>query len=355
MSSFAPTVAVLLVAALCYPRSMAGQPQAYMAAPAPAPLFASSEVLEATLMADFAALDDDRGEVRPRRPGSLRFIGPDGAPVQLEVAVRTRGNFRLRRSTCSFPNLRLEFPETTAAEGTIFTGQEKLKLVGHCRRGREYEQNTLEEFLVYRLYNVVTDASFRVRLARLTYLDVNGAIQPLTRYGFLLEDVDALAARLGGVALEAREVHPLQLDPVASVQQELFQYMVGNTDFSAVFSHNTELVGLPNGTYQAVPYDFDFAGIVDARYAMPDTSLGTRSVRERVYRGFCRPGVDWTAIYAHFSERRAAFEAVIRGLPELDARAADRAVRYLDDFFKTLESPRARRNLVERQCRVVPG
>ena len=107
------------------------------------PLFDSGEVLELTLVADFAALEGDRGEVSPRRPAVLWTASADGAAVGLEVTVRTRGNFRLRRSTCAFPNLRIDFGE--GAGSTAFAGQDALKLVAHCRNTDDYEQNALEE------------------------------------------------------------------------------------------------------------------------------------------------------------------------------------------------------------------
>ena len=317
------------------------------------PLFDSGEVLELTLVADFAALEGDRGEVSPRRPAVLWTASADGAAVGLEVTVRTRGNFRLRRSTCAFPNLRIDFGEGAGA--TAFAGQDALKLVAHCRNTDDYEQNALEEYLAYRLYNLVSDASFRVRLARFVYADVNGASAPVSRLGFLVEDLDAVAARLGGIAFQSREVNPLLLDPEATARLELFQYMIGNTDFSIVFSHNSELLRLPEGPYRSIPYDFDFAGLVDSPYATPDASLGTRSVRERVYRGFCRREVAMEEIYEFFRERRAAFAAAVREVPALDVEGQERAVGYLDEFFDVVASPRARRDLIERQCRTVPG
>lgn len=323
-------------------------------AAAPAPLFTSHELLELTLVADFDRLEDDRGQESPERPATLRFTGPDGGVRELPLEVRTRGYFRLRRSTCSFPNLRLDFPAAAETEGTIFAGVDDLKLVGHCRDREEFEQNTLEEYLVYRLYNALTEESLRVRLARMTYQDVSGGDEPVTRYGFLVEDVDLLAARLGGIHLEAQGVDPLLLDALSSTRVELFQYMIGNTDFSIVDFHNAELFRLPDGSYHPVPYDFDFSGLVDAPYAMPAEMLGTRSVRERVYRGFCRPAVDTAALFESFLSRRPEFERILRGQPELDVKRAERAIDYLDEFFRTLESPGRSEALVERRCRA-PG
>lgn len=321
------------------------------AAAAAAPLFASHDVLDVTLVADFELLDDDRAEDNPERPATLHVAGPDGAPVELAVEVRTRGNFRLRPSTCDFPNLRLDFPASSSAQPTVFTGQGALKLVGHCRGSGEYDQNVLEEYLVYRLYNLLTEESFRVRLARVTYRDVRAGEEPLTRHAFLIENVDRLAARLGGLHIEVQGVQPHDLDGLSSARVELFQYMIGNTDFSVVNFHNVELIRLPDGTYHPVPYDFDFSGLVDAPYATPSAVLGTRSVRERVYRGFCRPGVDASALFEAFRAIRESATRLFREQPELEPKRAESAIRYLDEFYRTIESRRAREALIERRCR----
>lgn len=348
---FASASLLLAATAAVAAAPLPAQPGVYRAATAAPPLFAAEEPLELTLIADFDQLGDDRHEVNPERPAILHLADLTGAPIEVALEVRTRGNFRLRRTTCAFPNLRLDFVPGSNVEHTVFAGQEHLKLVGHCRDSGEYEQNTLEEYLVYRLYNLLTDESFRVRLARITYRDVAGRAQPITRYGFLLEDIDRLAARLGGIHLEVPGVHPHDLDGPSSARVELFQYMIGNTDFSIVNFHNTELVRLPDGTYHPIPYDFDFSGLVDAPYAMPAPILGTRSVRERVYRGFCRPGTDLAPLFDAVLANRQRFAQIFRNQPELDPKRAERAIRYLDEFFATAESRRARQALIERRCR----
>ena len=62
-------------------------------------------------------------------------------------------------------------------EGTIFEGQDKFRVVTHCRDRDEYEENVLEEYLAYRIYALLTEISFRVRLARITYGDCTSSDQ----------------------------------------------------------------------------------------------------------------------------------------------------------------------------------
>jgi hypothetical protein len=204
-------------------------------------------------------------------------------------------------------------------------GQDRLKLVTFCRDRDNYEQNTLKEYLAYRIHNLLTDESFQVRLASITYLDVAGRDSPVERWGFVIEANEELAARLGGEVWEPEEdvVNPGRIPTPSAISVALFQYFIGNTDFSIYARHNMVLVDSSDRGVVAVPYDFDWSGLVSAPYATPDASLGTRTVRDRLYRELCRPGVDFQAYFAHYQSKRAEIEALIRdqvGLSENTVR-----------------------------------
>ena len=207
-------------------------------------LFAGASPVEFTLEADFQQLKKDRDQESEERPGRMILAGPMGSggePLAIDLKVRTRGNFRLQKRNCSFPPLRLNLPKTELA-GTVLDGQNKLKLVDHCQDRDAYEQNVLEEYLAYRLYNLFTDRSFQVRLARVTYVDITGKDDPVTRLAFLVEDEDDLAARLNGTILEPPAVHSDDYDPMAAGLLYLFQYLIGNEDWSVTHFHNVKLL-----------------------------------------------------------------------------------------------------------------
>lgn len=317
------------------------------------PLFSSQDPLTLTLRADFDALDDDRSQETQDRPGTLLAEAPGGEWMELPVGVRTRGNFRLRRSTCSFPPLRLDFDKDSLG-GTVFQGQNRIKLVTHCRDGEDDEQNLLQEFLVYRIHGLLTDASFQVRLARVTYEDTSGERQPVTRFAFFLEDDDAVAARLGGRRLEVAQAHPAQFDGEAAARMALFQYMVGNTDWSMPYFHNVEVIRTADGRHLPVPYDFDWTGLVNAPYARPDPSLPIRTVRDRLYRGFCRADVDFGALFTEFRDAREAVMALVREQAGLAGDSEEEVLDYLEDFYEMLESEGRARQVVEGSCRRMP-
>ena len=302
------------------------------------PLFASSDVLELRIEANFNKIHKERKKNAKEFPAVLRMEGPDGTEQELELKIRTRGEFRLKKSTCRHPPLRLNFPKSKL-EGTIFEGQDKLKLVTHCRDRDEFEQNTLEEYLIYRMYNVLTDSSFRVRLARITYVDSREEDDDLIRYAFVIEDEDAMAKRLNGRIVKTSQAPASQLSDEESALVSVFQYLIGNTDFSIQVFHNIKIVRTAQGAYVPIPYDFDWAGLVEADYAEPNPILGTRTVRDRIYRGFCRPAVDFPLIYETFQENREAIFGLFAGQDGLSERALERDTRYIEDFFKILDDP----------------
>jgi hypothetical protein len=312
-------------------------------------LFETPEPLVFTLKTDLKKLLGDRGAKRVEHRATLRYVAAGGDTVSLDVDVRTRGIFRLKE--CAFPPLRLDFPESRVA-GTAFTGQDKLKLVTHCRSGRSpYEQNVLQEYALYRIFNVLTERSFRARLARVTYLDSTGRAEPLTRYAVLLESEQELARRLSVTVVESPSIHDLLIEPADLTLVAVFQYLIGNTDWSIWGRHNITILRDAAGTMFAIPYDFDFAGVISAPYATPPPQLPIRSVRERWYRGFCQSDTLLASVLARFRAAKDSIYALYRSVPDLGAREARQALDYFDAFYRTINDPGAVRREFVRGCR----
>jgi len=318
-------------------------------------LFSSAEPIALSLVADFDAIRSDRNDPAEERPG-LVVLDTMLRGDTLEAQLRARGDFRRDPGTCSFPPLRLNL-KTKQAEGSVFEGQDKLKIVVPCRPDLDaYEQYVLTEYTIYRMYRLITEASFQVRLARITFVDVNGREEPFTRWAFFIEDDDALAARLGGEKLEIPEgkhVRVSYLDARQATLMAVFQYMIGNTDWADDAVHNVELVQA-YGAIRAVPYDFDFSGLVDAPYAIPDPRLGTKTVRERLYRGWCWAGLDTETILRPFRENHEAIMATAAEVPGVTEERVDGALSYLDDFWESIETAERAQVRMFRDCRELP-
>jgi len=326
----------------------------------PAPLFASDEVLELTLEGPLSRVIQERGDDKESFPGTVRYRTPSGEDVTIPVTLRTRGHFRLRAKTCGFPPLRLDF-EPSAALGTVFEGQDRLKLVTHCQdRRAEYEQFVLQEYLIYRMYELLTPRSFRARLAHITYVDDDGKREPVTRYAFFLEPDEAMAARNGMEVLEVPVVAPEQMEQEDLVRLEVFEYLIGNTDWepfqpekgAKYCCHNAVLIGsMWDQVVVPVPYDFDWSGVISAPYARPAPTLGIRSVRERRYWGVCRPREQLDAALPEFVAQRDAIYALVREQPGLEPKRAERMTEYLDEFYDIIGDPRRVSREMEAKCR----
>ena len=311
------------------------------------PLFQSSDPLPFTLTADFKAVGKDRKPGSGRRfPAVLSVVGLDGQPRSIPVQLRTRGHSRLVQN-CGFVPLRVEFPRE-GVKGTPFEGQGTLKLGTHCHGTNEYEQYALREYLAYRIFNLITPRSFRVRLARATYVDSRTGQTLTTRPAMFLESEGDLARRLAGrIAVLPRSVFR-NLDPDVLTTMMLFQYMIGNTDFSIYVLHNVRLVQDQSRVLHPIPYDFDYSGLVNARYARPSPLLKLNSVLERVYRGPCRTVEELRPFVADFHARKPAVMEMVDSVPGLDSGSRRGARRYLEEFYSTIDDPRAlKRELVD--------
>lgn len=299
-------------------------------------LFSSHHTLELRLTADFRQLvKDGQAETRPFHSAVLVHADQGEAEHSIGIRVQARGGYR---SDCKIPPLMLDFSGSAVEEGP-FAGQLTLPLATHCRSGRNYGQYTLQEYLIYRLYNLLSDKGLGVRLARMTYVQEDGRRDPVVGWAFFVEHFDALAARVGGRRVTPQRFDPFDADAFEMGLLEVFQYMIGNTDWSAVYQHNILLIQPPGERVVAVPFDFDWAGVISAHYAHPDPKLGIRSVRQRLFRGRCRSVGELAPVFRHVEDRREAIYRLYREQVGLEPRTLERTLEYYDQFYATLASP----------------
>ena len=311
-------------------------------------LFDSDEILDIELRGPLESMIQDNRD-REERAFVLRL-----GDQAVDVDVRVRGNSRTR--VCRFPPLRLDFREGNS-NATVFAGQNKLKLVTHCKNSVIYEQNLLEEYAAYQIFRIMSEVGFRVRLLRIRYVDTEkSASQPIVRYGFVIESEAALAERVQGEVLRSPHVSKSMLKAEQAASVFVFQYLIGNTDWSLVTAntedhccHNGDLVNI-GGLHYLVPYDFDQAGLVNARYAKPDGSVGIRSVRTRKYRGYCIDGLQVNDAIARLVENEAAILDLISRLPGGTEKDYRYRRNYLQDFFDDARNEGKLARMFEKRC-----
>jgi len=320
------------------------------------PLFASDDLLEITIRAPIREimrvrpLDDDM-------PGTLTYSDPVLGETTLDIGLRTRGRYRRQDDVCPFAPLRLNFRKGDT-RGTLFEGSNKMKLVTHCRNSAErYSQNVLKEYLAYRILNLLTEASFRVRLLRVTYIDDASDEEYETNFAFLIEHRDQLADRLGLEVNDAKYTETDRLDAAHTNIASVFQYLIGNTDFSPIRGaegepccHNYVLFGDEPGHILSVPYDFDMAGLVDAPYATPNPRFRLRSVRVRLYRGRCANDALLDRTLDLFRANRQNIFDLVSGNPYFSDGSRKKVTRYLEDFFEDIDNPKRVERDFRKKC-----
>lgn len=290
-----------------------------------------------TLSLPLDAVLKDRGPTPRFHPATIAYRDTAAATKTMAVQVRVRGNRRKDPAVCRFPPLLVKFsPEPTP--GNPFNQAGELKLVTHCLD----DTHTLREYLIYKLYNLLTDLSFRVRLCRVTYRDARGRGRPDVHYAYFLESAEAMAQRNRATLVPKQLfIGMKQLDPPPTATMAIFQYMIGNTDWSVPYRHNIRLLSQNvRSAPVPVPYDFDYSGLVMAPYAVPPEQLGLTSVRQRLFRGHDFPPETYAAVRALFNARRAAFYTVYLSSPYLSPDEKLFATTYLNDFYETLNDPK---------------
>ena len=312
-------------------------------------LFDSNPVLDVTLSGPFGSLLEHRDSLESK-PFILKVEGKTH-----DIQIRLRGHSR--RRVCDFPPLRLKFP-ATGTEQTVFAGQRNIKLVTHCKNYDRGEQDLLEEYLAYRILNIVTDISLRVRLLRLNYQDSDGQLpeKATNRYGFVIEPVAEFATRIGATAVTLRGVPKARQDLDQAALIYVFQYLIANTDWALTKAdyeegccHNIELFRL-HGQIMLVPYDFDLAGLVNAQYAFPDVRLRIKSVTRRLYRGVCTDREVLRRAIRRFNATHDDISTIVRTIPGLTSKNIETAERFLNSFFERAEDEDKMLRSFERRC-----
>ena len=255
-------------------------------------LFADEKPLAFTILSNLKPLLKDRSEKPVNHWGEIRFVDESKDSFAIPIKIKVRGNFRRLSKNCLFPPLLLDFDKKKKKNG-IFNYQNKLKLITHCIN----EDYIKQEYLVYKMYNLLTDYSFKAKLATVTYQDSAAKRETETKLAFLLEDESDLAKRNGAKSQDTKQLRPNQLDTLAMATVSVFEYLIGNTDWSVPFLHNIKLFNKTGRYLIAVPYDFDHAGIVETNYAQPAEALELSSVRERLYRGISYPAAIFEQVF----------------------------------------------------------
>jgi hypothetical protein len=282
--------------------------------------------------------------------------GASGAEADVTVPLRVRVRGRSRAAECDFPPLRLNFRKPDVVD-TVFDGQDRLKLVTHCKTTASYDEYLRLEYLIYRVQALVTPYSLRARPIEAHYVDSGRDRDAGNRPAILLEDEERFGERQGMTMFEGTRVDRTRYDAETLAIFDVFQYLIGNTDWSAIDGpgeeqccHNVTPYVREDGTMIPVAYDFDSAGLVNAPHALPNERLPIRNVRQRLYRGQCRSADELAPIFARFEQQRSAILALFTEESGLDAGDAESARDYIEDFYAVLADDEQRERAFFKDC-----
>ncbi len=311
------------------------------------PLFQSEELVEIRLILDIEKLqrarlkpakeDDDPEEFEAQLIQKL----PDGSDAITDLKVTLRGNFRRRPAHCVFPPLEFDFRKKKDPPVGPFEGQNKLKLVTHC----ESSDYVRREYLVYKLYNLFTEYSFQVRMAKITYEDLKGVLPPQEEYAFFIEDDDELAERVNGEDIQDDDIKPEDVDLELLTQLHFFQCMIGNLDWDIQLNKNIEILErMEDHKPLVVPYDFDFSLMVNAPY----TNVG--EMDRQVFRSICADEDRIQAVIELFTEKEDEVIDYIKSNDYVKGKNRRECIETVKDFYYKIKKTEKVIDEIQSNC-----
>lgn len=313
-------------------------------------IFGPKEPLEFTVSTDMKALAKNKYKDE-YQPAHVIYNLWDSINISREIRIKPRGEFRLKN--CSNPPVRVNVKETEEVF-ELLDGFKKLKMVVPCRGTNAYQEYVFTEYLAYKIYNVISDYSFKARLLKLNYYDTSGKVKAGTAYTFIIEDLKALAKRKESIEIENERVNARSLDPEQAAVVYLYQYMIGNTDWSVPGLHNMKLIKTMDVSRPypiPVTFDFDYSGIVDASYAVPGDHVSIDNVTEREYMGYCLPEDLMTKAFDLFLEKEREVMAVVEEFSLMSDGTKKKTLSYLEDFYEIIKDSKRREYLILAKCK----
>lgn len=313
-------------------------------------LFQSDSILKLTIKLHIDETIRDV-EVRDYHQAILSYVDEKNVQSNHQVKLKVRGNNRANINTCNFPPLEVNFKKGKA-KNTLFEGQNKLKLVTHCKNTSDFTNYVREEYMTYKMYQLLTPISYNVRLCEITYIDLDGQKSPLTQTGFLIERTKDVAKRNDMVVYKDSIVHQDVCNKTELDKLTVFQFLIGNLDWSVPMRHNIKILAPEKrGFPVALPYDFDHSGMVYTAYANPPEGSGITSVRSRVFRGLCRFNNGYDKTFDLYQELKPELFEIVQNSSYLSDKSKKSVEKYLESFYEILDNPKKVNQKIVTVCR----
>lgn len=316
-------------------------------------LFEDDEILKLSLRFDIKNYTRKKPKEEYMKATLLYHIS-DTNTIKKDLKLKSRGNFR--NEYCAFPPIKLNFKKTEFIYDDI-SDIKTMKMVTHCNDHHFSNEYIFKEYLAYKIYNLISDYSFRVRLVQVNYINTGKRDKSSIRYGFFIEPLKVMANRLNIINTELETVEQKDIQEDILDKVAVFNYMIGNTDWRVLKQHNikiftpSEAKPAPNGII--IPYDFDYSGFVNANYASPQEELNLYSVTERQYLGLCRDEEIVKSTLQSFYEKKDEIYEMINTFEFLNDKAKKQTFRFLDPFFDGIENKNRVLKDIKSECYIL--
>jgi len=293
------------------------------------------EELEVTMEMDMNAVFGNRRNT-DKHPTTFSYLDKNGNAQSWNIKVKLRGKYRRTRCEAMAP-LKLNFKKDDLKAAGLAKFDD-MKLVNHCvMNKKEAKELLVKEYLAYKIYNQISDKSFRVQFLKITYKDVVTGNEKI-QWGFLIEDTAELRARINAKKVKVEYNLPREnFNEEELLTASLFQYMIGNSDWSTGRVHNVKLVQ-SNSKLIIIPYDFDFSGLVKASYVKLDSELGLTSKTDRIYLGFEEDIIQTPETLEIFYNKKEIIIKTIKDCKMTSAKNRREMTRYINSFYDNIDN-----------------
>lgn len=311
-------------------------------------IFEEEAPLDITLKYDITSF------IKEKREGEyldaeLQIHYGENYSITKNIKIKARGNFR--RGHCFFPPIHLNFKKDPI-QNSVLTG--KIKLVTHCTNSKHNDLYIFREYLTYKMYNILSDYSLRVRLLNIHYIDTGTKKREYQQFGFLIEPVKLLAKRTESVEVNPTVIRGGNILTEHADLVALFQYMIGNTDWRFKAGHNTRYIKnleMLTDKVIPIPYDFDFSGFVGTSYSFPQSWTSIESINEREYLGYCRDENAYFYCIKTFADKKEDLTQTISAFEYISDKEKKYEIKFLNEFLSRLEKPERLVRDLKNQCR----
>ena len=269
-------------------------------------------------------------------PATISFKDKNDGLVTEEINIGTRG--KTRKNICEMPPLRLKFPKPYLEKNEL-AKYKTLKLVIPCKGEPGYEDLVRKELLCYQMYQALTDQSFRAQLANIEIKQKGGSKISSKNLSFLIEHKEEMARRLGGTLIDKSAKAIKTIDIKSYNLLVLYQYMIGNTDWNLSRRHNIKLVQIEGLSAPVpVPYDFDYSGLVNAKYAVPHPNLPIKNIRDRLFQWKGKNPEILKAPIAQLLDKKEVLLNLMENCPLENQEEKTSMIDFVKSFFEIIES-----------------